>query len=86
MGGEDSYGIKDALDTFIKYCIEMIKNDKEYSILTEDMDWLEENLEQRVTKRIYEKLYPKMPTYDDLGLYFRLKTLDWVTYDNLKIE
>lgn len=27
-----------------------------------------------------------MPTYDDLGLYFRLKTLDWVTYQHLKID
>lgn len=27
-----------------------------------------------------------MPTYDDLGAYFRLKTLDWITYEHLKIE
>ena len=27
-----------------------------------------------------------MATYDDLGLYFRLKTLDWVSYDHLKIH
>jgi hypothetical protein len=27
-----------------------------------------------------------MPTYDDLGLYFRLKTLDWVGYEHLKID
>lgn len=30
-------------------------------------------------------MYPKMPTYDDLGIYFRLKTLDWITYEHLKI-
>lgn len=27
-----------------------------------------------------------MPTYDDLGTYFRLKTLDWITYEHLKID
>ena len=27
-----------------------------------------------------------MPTYDDMGTYFRLKTLDWITYEHLKID
>ena len=27
-----------------------------------------------------------MPTYDDLALYFRLKTLNWVNYEHLKIN
>ena len=26
-----------------------------------------------------------MATYDDLGLYLRLKTLDWVSYEHLKV-
>ena len=86
MSGDDNYGIKDTLENFIEYCICLIKADKNYSILADDMDWLEENLEQRITKRIYDKLYPKMPTYDDLGLYFRLKTLDWVGYEHLKVH
>lgn len=86
MSGEDNFGIKEALGSFIEYCIEMIKADKEYSMLAEDLEWLEDNLEQRISKRIYDKLYPKMATYDDLGLYFRLKTLDWITYDHLKVH
>jgi hypothetical protein len=31
-------------------------------------------------------LYPKEPTYEDVAFYLRLKTLDFVTYQHLKIK
>lgn len=39
----------------------------------------------RISKRINEKIYPKKPTYEDLSLYIRLKTLNFVSYEDLKI-
>ena len=35
---------------------------------------------------MYDRLYPKYPLYDDIALYLRLKTLEWVDFDHLKIE
>lgn len=55
-------------------------------MLIENENWLEESLEQKLSKKIYDKIYPKFPMYEDLGLYLRLKTLDWISYEHLKIE
>ena len=44
------------------------------------MEWLEENIELKIGKRLYDKLYPKYPLYDDIALYLRLKTLDWLNF------
>jgi len=44
-----------------------------------------EMLEKYVSKRIYDKVYPKERTYKDAGLYFRIKSIDWISYDNLEI-
>jgi hypothetical protein len=50
-------------------------------------------LEKYVSKRVYDKyfyikfrVYPKERTYKDAGLYFRIKSLDWITYDHLDIS
>lgn len=43
-------------------------------------------LEKYISKRIYDKIYPKERTYKDAGLYFRIKSLDWITYDHLDIS
>ena len=32
------------------------------------------------------RIYPKERTYKDAGLYFRIKSLDWITYDHLDIS
>lgn len=32
------------------------------------------------------RVYPKERTYKDAGLYFRIKTLDWIDYDHLEIS
>lgn len=31
-------------------------------------------------------MFPKERTYKDAGLHFRIKTLEWITYDNLDIS
>lgn len=31
-------------------------------------------------------MYPKHPLYDDIALHLRLKTLDWLTFDHLRID
>ena len=44
MSGEVNIGMKDALSHFLQFCIDLIKNDPEYFILAEDLDWLGKNL------------------------------------------
>jgi len=38
-----------------------------------------------VSRKIYEKVFPKERLYKDAALYFRIKTLDWLSYDDLDI-
>lgn len=40
MSGEDTIGMKDTLSHFLQFCIEIIKNEPEYAILAEDLNWL----------------------------------------------
>lgn len=54
--------------------------------MIENIEWLEENIELKISKRLYEKLYPKLALYDDIALYVRLKTLDWITFEHLRID
>lgn len=32
------------------------------------------------------RIYPKERTYKDAGLYFRIKSLDWIDYNKLDID
>ena len=38
-----------------------------------------------MTRRIYERIYPKHMTYNDTALYFRLKTIEWIMPEHLSI-
>jgi hypothetical protein len=84
---EDTLGIKDVFFEFIEFIRNYIKSrESEYAILNENIEWLEENIELKIGKRLYDKLYPRYPLYDDIALHLRLKTLDWLEFDHLKIE
>ena len=44
-----------------------------------------EALEKYVSRKIYERIYPKERTYKDAALYFRIKCLNWLDYEHLDI-
>lgn len=84
---DDNIGIKEVFFDFIQYIRDLIRaHESDYAILLENQDWLEENIELKISKRLYDKLYPKHPLYDDIALHLRLKTLDWLTFDHLRID
>ncbi len=82
----EDIGVKEAFFEFIKYCSDLVVKQEEYAAFSEDLVWLEESLEQKLSKKIYDKLYPKDPSYEDVAFYLRLKTLDFITYSHLKIK
>lgn len=43
-------------------------------------------LENYITKKIYDLIYPKERTYKDAALYCRLRSLSWMSYKDLDIK
>ncbi|KAM3135380.1 hypothetical protein pb186bvf_012538 [Paramecium bursaria] len=81
--GKDEVGVKSAYFEFIKTMAEYLKSKDQFNL---DDNQIIEMLEKYISKRIYDKIYPKERTYKDAGLYFRIKSLDWITYDHLDIS
>ena len=40
----------------------------------------------KISKKLYDKLYPKHPLYDDIALHLRLKTLHWLSFTHLGLD
>lgn len=80
--GEDKTGVKLAYFEFIRALAEYLGKKDNVNL---DSNSIMEMLEKYVSKRIYDKVYPKERTYKDAGLYFRIKSIDWISYDNLEI-
>ncbi|CAK58383.1 unnamed protein product (macronuclear) [Paramecium tetraurelia] len=82
ISGEDKAGVKNAYFEFIQALATFLKGKNEMKI---DEIQMMDMLEKYVSKRVYDKVYPKERTYKDAGLYFRIKSLEWVNYDHLEI-
>jgi hypothetical protein len=82
----EDVGVKQVFFDFIRYCSDLALSQEEYAEFSDDTAWLEETLEQKLSKKLYDRLYPKDPSYEDVAFYLRLKTLDFVTYSHLKIK
>lgn len=52
---------------------------------TNHQQWLREYLEDLITRRIYQLIFPRRPTYKDLALYTRIRSLEWLTPNHLNI-
>ena len=84
--GEDRIGIRSTFFEFIDQVVKLIKaSPKDNAVLLEDEMWLTEHLERTMTRRIYERIYPRHMTYNDAALYFRLKTIEWIQPEHLSI-
>ncbi|CAD8056666.1 unnamed protein product [Paramecium sonneborni] len=82
ISGEDKAGVKNAYFEFIQALANYLKEKNEMKI---DEVQMMDMLEKYVSKRVYDKVYPKERTYKDAGLYFRIKSLEWISYDHLEI-
>ncbi|KRX03212.1 Rho GTPase activation protein [Pseudocohnilembus persalinus] len=85
--GDDKFKVNENFNEFISALMDLIKEDEQFEQMqSKDLIWLQDNLEQYITKQIYDKLFPKKSTVKDLSLCIRLQTLDWISYDHLEID
>lgn len=48
--------------------------------------WYIEIIEDYITSEIYSRIFPKEMSYKDCAFSLALITLDWIQYDELKIN
>ncbi|KAM3132315.1 hypothetical protein pb186bvf_015645 [Paramecium bursaria] len=81
---QDKYGINVAFTELLNALQEYIKDSPQYkNIYNKD---LQDDIERQLTSLIFNKMYPKDPSARDIELNMRIKTLEWITDDNLEIK
>jgi hypothetical protein len=63
--------------------VDIVKQTPEFS---SNAVWLKEYTEDLVTRRIYELIFPRKPTFKDLALYSRIRSLEWIYPSQLNIQ
>ena len=80
--GQDKVGINTNIFWFLGVVVEIVGKEAEFATC---LPWLKEYTEDLVTRRIYELIFPRKPTYKDLALYTRIRSLEWLMPSHLSI-
>lgn len=72
LSGEDGCGIKEVYFEFLELLGQKLDH------VNEDKHWVLANVRKYIARSLYERLFPRRPTYSDLGAYYRLEALGWV--------
>ncbi|EAR94380.2 GTPase-activator protein for Ras-like GTPase (macronuclear) [Tetrahymena thermophila SB210] len=85
--GKEISAINSKFSQFMEELFDMVKFNPLFSQYSqEDQDWINDQLEKYITRKLYDQIFPKEKTYADTALYCRMKVLSWINYDHLEIE
>lgn len=81
--GQDRVGINTNLFWFLDTFGVVAAQSPDFS---GQVGWFKEHVENLITRKIHELVFPRKSTYKDLALYTRIRSLEWLTPKQLKID
>jgi len=75
--------VKSSFEFYFQNLEDLLKKEGKNGASSELLNSL---LLERITLKIYEKIFPKSETLKDQEFHDRLKTLQWITFQNLSIN